>query len=125
MRLTDNLISWPASGAMISNTIPTTNRISASEPAVSPPLESRRPRPPPQNHERMKTSDINTAAPTTVATTVPIKMSRSRMWDISWPITPSSSTRFIVSSRPWVTAIDECLGSRPVAKALGAASGTT
>jgi hypothetical protein len=82
-------------------------------------------RPPLQNQERMKNSDIRTAAPTTVATTVPIKMSRSRTCDISCPITPSSSTRFMMSSNPWVTATDECSGFRPVAKAFGACSGTT
>ena len=46
------------------------------------------------------------------------------MWAISCPITPSSSTRFIVSSRPCVTATWLCSGSRPVAKAFGALSGT-
>ena len=30
-----------------------------------------------------------------------------------------------MSSSPWVTAIEECSGSRPVANAFGACSGTT
>ena len=63
----------------------------------------------------MKNSESSTAAPTRVATMVPSRMSRSTTWDISWAITPSSSTRFIMASRPSVTAIDECSGSRPVA----------
>jgi hypothetical protein len=40
--------------------------------------------------------------------------------DSSWASTPSSSTRFIFSSRPVVTATAACFGLRPVAKALGA-----
>ena len=47
------------------------------------------------------------------------------MWLSSWATTPSSSTRFIFSSRPVVTAIAACFGSRPVANALGAGSSTT
>ena len=44
------------------------------------------------------------------------------MCDSSWASTPSSSTRFILSSSPVVTAIAACLGLRPVANALGAGS---
>ncbi len=46
------------------------------------------------------------------------------MCDSSWASTPSSSTRFIFSSRPVVTAMAACWGLRPVAKALGAGSST-
>src|ERR687897_499235 len=47
------------------------------------------------------------------------------MWLSSWATTPSSSTRFIFSSKPVVTAIAACLGSRPVANAFGAGSSIT
>ncbi len=73
----------------------------------------------------MKNSLINTTAPTSVATTVPTRMSRSTTWESSCPITPSSSTRFIVASSPSVTATEECSGLRPVANAFGACSGIT
>ena len=94
---------------------------------AGPPLRSlpRRPPMPPHHQLRMKNSDISTTAPTSVATIVPSRMSRSRMCDSSWATTPSSSTRFIVSRSPLVTATCEWSGSRPVAKAFGACSGTT
>ena len=79
---------------------------------------------PPHQNQRSMNSASRTTTPTSVATTVPSRMSRSRTCDISCPMTPSSSTRFIMSSRPCVTAIDECSGSRPVANAFGACSGT-
>ena len=41
------------------------------------------------------------------------------MWLSSWASTPSSSTRFIFSSSPVVTAIAACFGLRPVANAFG------
>src|SRR4030042_801304 len=47
------------------------------------------------------------------------------MWAISWPTTPSSSSRFILSSSPRVTASAACWGSRPVANAFGALSSMT
>ena len=49
-------------------------------------------------------------------------MSRFRMWLISWPMTPWSSSRSIFWTSPVVTASDACLGSRPVANAFGAVS---
>ena len=45
-----------------------------------------------------------------------------RTWDISWAMTPWSSSRSSFSSRPVVIAIDACAGSRPVANAFGAVS---
>src|SRR6056297_2939187 len=47
------------------------------------------------------------------------------MWLSSWATTPSSSTRFIFSSRPVVTAMAAWFGLRPVANALGAGSSMT
>ena len=47
------------------------------------------------------------------------------MCDSSWARTPSSSTRFIFSSSPVVTAMAACFGLRPVAKAFGAGSSMT
>jgi hypothetical protein len=44
------------------------------------------------------------------------------MCDSSCASTPSSSTRFIFSSRPVVAAIAACCGFRPVANAFGAGS---
>ena len=44
------------------------------------------------------------------------------MCDSSWAITPSSSTRFIFSSSPVVTAIAAWRGLRPVANTFGAGS---
>ena len=58
--------------------------------------------------------------PTIVTARVLIRMSWLRMCDSSWASTPSSSTRFIFSSRPVVTATAACFGLRPVAKAFGA-----
>src|SRR5438067_1654716 len=46
------------------------------------------------------------------------------MWLSSCARTPSSSMRFILSSRPVVTAMAACFGSRPVANAFGASSST-
>ena len=47
------------------------------------------------------------------------RMSWFFMWLISWPVTPSSSSRFISASRPVVKVIDALSGLTPVAKALG------
>src|SRR5919109_620718 len=122
LRETASRISCPKIGARISSRKPTAKISALAAPPESLP---RRPRKPPHHQERMKNSDSRTAAPTNVATTVPTRMSRSATCAISCPSTPSSSTRFIVSSSPCVTARWLCSGSRPVANAFGAASGTT
>ena len=122
-RDTANLMICAMIGASTSSTTPIAKKM-ISRPPPPRSLPRRPPIPPHQNHRR-KNSLISTTVPTSVATTVPTRMSRSRTWLSSWATTPSSSTRFIMSSRPWVTAIDECSGSRPVANAFGACSGTT
>ncbi len=52
-------------------------------------------------------------------------MSRLRTWASSWAMTPCSSSRSSVRSRPLVTATDAVSGRRPVANALGAGSSMT
>jgi hypothetical protein len=65
------------------------------------------------------------SAAATVAAIELMRMSRFLMWASSCAMTPSSSSWFISSSKPAVTATDELLGLRPVAKAFGACSGIT
>ena len=77
---------------------------------------------PPNIVERRKKSAIRAIMPTSTPTSMAKRMSKLRTCDISWAITPWSSSRLIISSSPAVTAIDACCGSRPVAKALGAGS---
>ena len=119
-----SLIIWANSGERIISTMASTAKITLPSPPPSRP-RPRPPMPPPNQNQRSMKSAIRTTAPTSVATIVPSRMSRSRTCDISCATTPSSSTRFIMSSSPCVTAIEECSGSRPVANALGACSGTT
>ncbi len=64
-------------------------------------------------------------APTMTPTTSEKRMSRLRTWDISWPMTPWSSSRSSFSSRPVVMATEAWAGSRPVANAFGAVSSMT
>ena len=88
-----------------------------SEAAV-PPLASRRAAGVPRRR-RVAQSLRSSTAPSSAATSVIFRMSRFRTCAISWAITPWSSSRFIVPSRPVVTAIEACSGSRPVANAFG------
>ena len=60
-----------------------------------------------------------------VAAMEPVKISRFFTWPSSWAITASTSRSLIKSSKPAETATDACDGLRPVAKALGEASGNT
>src|SRR5947199_48658 len=53
----------------------------------------RRPRKPPQKKARMKNSDSSTAAPTSVARSVPTGMSRSWPSHLSCPLAPPSPPR--------------------------------
>ncbi len=92
------------------------------------------PCPPPRDEEllldptppKMRKRDPYQAKSTIVPSRTPhIAMSstsRFLMWDISWPMTPCSSSRFSFWSRPEVIATDALLGSRPVAKAFSAGS---
>jgi hypothetical protein len=47
------------------------------------------------------------------------------MWLISWAITPSSSSRFMIVNSPVVAAMAACRGLVPVAKAFGDGSSIT
>ena len=60
-----------------------------------------------------------------VAATEAIRMSRLPTWEISWARTPRSSSQVQICRIPWVTATAAWSGLRPVAKALGWASGVT
>ena len=73
-----------------------------------------------QNIPRRKIWDIRAMLPSMMPASVTYRMSRWRMWLISWAMTPCSSSRLSRASRPAVTATDADLGLRPVAKALGA-----
>ena len=59
------------------------------------------------------------------AATEPMRMSRFFTWLISWASTPFSSSHVRTLRMPWVTATAAWFGLRPVAKALGWASGLT
>ena len=86
---------------------------------------ARRPMPP-KKLERRKKSAISAIMPTSMPTSVAKRMSKLRTCDISWAITPWSSSRLsMLRAARAVTAIEACCGSRPVAKALGAASSMT
>ena len=52
-------------------------------------------------------------------------MSWFLMWLISWLVTPSSSSRFMIASSPVVKVMDAFSGLTPVAKALGEGSSIT
>ena len=60
--------------------------------------------------------------PSMMPASVMYRMSRCRMWLISWATTPWSSSRLSLASRPAVTAMEADWGLRPVAKAFGAGS---
>ena len=95
--------------------------------AMAPPppsleLPRRRPPTPLQNEIRRNQSASRAMDPTMTPTRSMNRMSRFRMWLISWPMTPWSSSRSIFWTSPVVTANDACLGSRPVANAFGAVS---
>ena len=60
-----------------------------------------------------------------VAATEEMRMSRLPTWEISWARTPRSSSQVQICRIPWVTATAAWSGLRPVAKALGWASGVT
>ena len=91
---------------------------------LPPPLLSRERRPPTllQNVKRRKKSARIAIAPTITPTISENRMSKFRTCDISWAMTPWSSSRSSFSRRPVVIATDACCGSRPVAKAFGAVS---
>ena len=65
------------------------------------------------------------SAPAIVAAIEEMRMSRWSTWVISCARTPFSSSRSMVRSNPSVTATAACWGLRPVANALGWASGIT
>ena len=83
----------------------------------------RLPRNPPHHHIRMRTRPGAPRHPRASRRPCP-RGCRDRGRAPSRARSPSSSTRFIVSRSPCVTATWLCSGSRPVAKALGALSGT-
>ena len=56
--------------------------------------------------------------PTMTPTSSANRMSKFRTCDSSWPMTPWTSSRSIRLSSPFVTAIEACCGSRPVANAF-------
>mgnify|MGYP000883775781 CR=1 FL=1 len=60
-----------------------------------------------------------------VAATDITSMSLFRTWDISWAMTPSSSSSGSILRSPLVATTAASLGLRPVAKALGKASSVT
>ena len=63
--------------------------------------------------------------PIMVPTTSRRRMSWFLMWLISWPVTPSSSSRFMIASNPVVKVMAALSGLTPVAKALGEGSSIT
>ena len=70
-------------------------------------------------------SDMRAIAPTMPASSVISRMSRFRTWAISCAITACSSSRDSAARSPSVTATLAVAASRPVANALGSASGIT
>ena len=62
-------------------------------------------------------------APASIAAMLAMRMSRFLMCPISWASTPSSSRAGRACMIPCVTAIEACLGLRPVANALGCSAG--
>ena len=88
------------------------------------PPPSRRSRPPPNHIMRIKKSLKIAMAPAVVAATAETNVSRFATCDISWAITPCSSSRSMTSRIRVVNAMRACSGSRPVANALGALSST-
>ena len=73
-------------------------------------------RPPPIRPPKLASMPM---APDKVAATVMISVSRWRTWASSCAITPATSSRLRLRSRPVVAATAACSGSRPVAKAFG------
>ena len=63
-----------------------------------------------------------TIVPSRILHIVMSSTSRFLMWEISWAMTPCSSSRFSFCSSPEVIATAARLGSRPVAKAFNAGS---
>ena len=68
---------------------------------------------------------IELIAVATAAATEPMRMSRCFTCMSSWAMTPSSSSRGIVRSKPCVAQTTAFFGPRPVANALGCWLGDT
>ena len=71
---------------------------------------------PPKNRAKLASAAM---APAMVAVTVMIRVSRFFTWASSCAITPRTSSRVSISSRPVVAQTAAFSGFRPVAKALG------
>ena len=83
-------------------------------------------RPPRTRHMPLQRKLASMAAnPTMVATISRSRVSWFLTWLSSWEITPSSSSRFIISNSPVVTVTAACSGLSPVANAFGEGSSTT